>query len=91
MTDVIRSWSDISKKVVGAVLGGIVAGGGAIAGGDQVILWLWNGVFGFAGGGGEMPATVAAVIWTVVGAFIGGYVRRENVPADAAVVPSKAA
>jgi hypothetical protein len=88
METVTRNWSDISRKVLGGVVGAIVAGTATVSGLDGVILWLWNGVFGLAGTGAEMPATVAAVIGTALGAFIGGYLPKEKLAADAKVTPS---
>ena len=88
METVIRKWSDISRKVIGAVAGAIVAGTATVSGLDQVILWLWNGVFGLAGTGAEMPATVAALIGTVLGAALGGYLPAEKLAPTAAVKPS---
>jgi hypothetical protein len=88
METVTRNWSDISRKVLGGLVGAIVAGTATVSGLDSVILWLWNGVFGLAGTGAEMPATVAAVIGTALGAFIGGYLPKETLAADATVTPS---
>ncbi len=88
METVTRNWSDISRKVLGGLVGAIVAGTATVSGLDSVILWLWNGVFGLAGTGAEMPATVAAVIGTALGAFIGGYLPKEQLAADAKVTPS---
>jgi hypothetical protein len=81
-TLVTRSWTDISRKLLGALAGGLAGGGLTVAGVDQVLLWLWNGVFGFAGTGGEMPATIAAVIGTLIGAVIGGYFPKDALPAE---------
>ncbi|OWJ67462.1 hypothetical protein [Inquilinus limosus] len=88
METVTRNWSDLSRKVLGAVVGAIAAGTATVSGLDSVILWLWNGVFGLAGTGAEMPATVAAVIGTALGALIGGYLPKEKLAADAKVTPS---
>lgn len=88
METVTRNWTDISRKVLGGVVGAIVAGTATVSGLDSVILWLWNGVFGLAGTGAEMPATVATLIGTVLGAFIGGYLPKEKLAADATVAPS---
>lgn len=88
METVTRNWSDISRKVIGGLAGAIVAGTATVSGLDQVTLWLWNGVFGLAGTGAEMPATVAAVIGTAIGAFVGGYLPREKLSPTATVKPS---
>lgn len=88
METVTRNWSDISRKVLGGVVGAIVAGTATVSGLDAVILWLWNGVFGLAGTGAEMPATVATLVGTVLGAFLGGYLPKEKLAADAKVTPS---
>lgn len=85
METVTRNWSDISRKVLGGVVGAIVAGTATVSGLDSVILWLWNGVFGLAGTGAEMPATVATLIGTVLGAFIGGYLPKEKLGPSAVV------
>lgn len=87
METVTRNWSDISRKVIGAVIGAVAAGTATVSGLDQVILWLWNGVFGLAGTGAEMPAAVAAVIGTAIGAFIGGYLPKEKLAPSADVKP----
>lgn len=82
---VTRNWADIARKVVGAVIGvGVIGTGGALAGADQVVLWLWNGVFGFGGSGGEMPAAVGtwigAILSSGIGAFVGGWLPKESLP-----------
>ncbi|MDR6292368.1 hypothetical protein E9232_004908 [Inquilinus ginsengisoli] len=88
METVTRNWTDLSRKVIGAVAGAIVAGTATVSGLDQVILWLWNGVAGLAGTGAEMPVSVAAVIGTALGAFIGGYLPREKLASTAEVKPT---
>ena len=85
METVTRNWTDLSRKVIGAVAGAIVAGTATVSGLDQVILWLWNGVGGLAGTGAEMPASVAAVVGTALGAFIGGYLPKEKLAPSADV------
>jgi hypothetical protein len=76
-----RSWTDIASKLKGVIIGALVGGTGTVAGFDQVILWLWNGVFGFAGTGGQMSDAVAAVIGTILGGVIVGYFTPDKLPA----------
>lgn len=76
-----RSWTELASKLKGVIVGGLIGGTGTIAGFDQVILWIWNGVFGFAGTGGQMSDAVAAVIGTFVGAVVAGYFTPEKLPA----------
>lgn len=75
-----RSWTEIAGKLKSAIIGGLAGGTATVAGLDQVILWLWNGVFNLGGTSAQMSDAVAAIIGTLIGAFIVGYFTPEKLP-----------
>lgn len=88
METVTRNWSDISRKVLGAVAGTIAGGIVSVSGADQAVVWLWSVLQAIWPTLPAMPATVATLIGAVLGAFIGGYLPKEKLSATAAVKPS---
>lgn len=88
METVTRKWSDISRKVIGAVAGAIVAGTVTVSGMDQVILWFWSVLKAIFPALPDMPATVATLIGAVLGAAIGGYLPKERLAPTAEVKPA---
>lgn len=87
METVTRNWSDLSRKVLGAVVGAIAAGTATVSGLDQVVMWLWSVFQAIWPSLPAMSPAVATLIGTVLGAFIGGYLPREKLSPTAAVKP----
>ncbi|TSD89058.1 hypothetical protein FFK22_008735 [Mycobacterium sp. KBS0706] len=87
METVTRKWSDISRKVIFAVVGAIAAGTATASGMDQVILWFWSVFKAIVPALPDMPATVATIIGTVLGAAIGGYLPKEKLAPTAMMKP----
>jgi hypothetical protein len=85
METVTRNWSDISRKVLGGVVGAIVAGTATVSGMDQVVMWFWSVVQAIWPGLPAMSPAVATLIGTVLGAAIGGYLPREKLAPTATV------
>lgn len=84
---VTRAWNDIASKLKGALAGGAVGGISSVSGLDQVLLWIWNGVFHLQGTTAQMTPAVAAVFVTMGGVLIGGWLTKETVPL-AALAPA---
>lgn len=80
---VTRAWNDIASKLKGALAGGAAGGISSIAGLDQILLWVWNGIFHLQGTTAEMSPSIAAVLVTLGGVLIGGWLTRETVPLSA--------
>ncbi len=91
MDTVTRKWSDLSRKMIGAVVGAIAAGTATVSGMDQVILWFWSVFKAIFPALPDMPATVATLIGAVIGAAIGGYLPKESMPASAVIAPAATA
>lgn len=87
METVTRKWSDISRKVIYAVAGAIVAGTATVSGMDQVILWFWSVFKAVFPALPDMPATVATLIGAVMGAAIGGWLPKERLAPTAMLKP----
>lgn len=83
-----RGMTELASKLKGVLIGGVVAGGASTLGLDVVVLWVWNSLLhGLWSGLPVMPDNVAAVITTVLGVVIGGYVTPDKLPSGTSTVP----
>lgn len=87
-----RSWSELASKLKGAVVG-VIAGGttGSVAGLDSLVLWIWNGLFGFSGSAAmtpEVATVIATILSSAIGGLVVGWFTPDKLPAGSVVTAS---